>query len=463
MAVVKELAAKVKEQGGRALIIGGYARDEVMRRAGQTVESKDIDLEVYNLDPDKTATILEEFKDFAPPNLVGKSFGVIKLGPIDISFPRRESKIGSGHKGFEITVDPTLSVAEATRRRDLTINSIALDPLTNEIVDPHGGVEDLKNKFLRAVDPATFGEDPLRVLRLAQFAGRFGFSVEEKTKEIAKGLPLSELPAARIGEEWRKLLLKSEKPSVGLEVARDLGVLEKLHPELEALVGLEQEPSWHPEGDVWTHTLQTVDVAAEIVRRENLEGDDALVVLTATLLHDLGKPLTTEVRGVRGKQRLTSYGHAEAGVEPARRFLAKMEFGDGVNRQIYPLIRAHLYLTSAEELTDSGVRKLSARLKPATIEQLAWVVEADQRGRGGLARDLDRLMELTRMARVLDVAEKPVESIIRGRDLIALGLEPGRAFGEIIRGCQEAYLSGEIKTKEEAIEMAKKTVPKKKV
>jgi len=451
--IVKSLAGKVKEAGGRALIIGGYARDEVMRREGLEAESKDIDVEVYNLEEDSLIKILEEFEDYAKPNLVGKSFGVIKLGPIDVSLPRRDSKVGAGHKGFEIKVDPDLSITEAARRRDLTINSLALDPLTNEIIDPYGGANDIKNKVLRATDIATFGEDPLRVLRLAQFAGRFGFRVEEKTQGIALGLPLHELPNARIGEEWRKMLLKSEKPSIGLEVARGVGVIEKLHPELAVLIGLEQETDWHPEGDVWTHTLQSLDVAAEIVRREGLEGNEALVIMTATLLHDAGKPLTTEKRLVKGQERVTSYGHSEAGVEPAKKFLAKMEFGENINQQVYPLIRWHLYLASIQEIKDSSVRRLSNRLKPANIKQLAYIIEADKRGRGSLPSDLGKLMELTKMAQELGVDEKPVEPILMGRDLIALGMEPGVHFGQILRRAQEAFLDGQIKTKEEAIDM----------
>jgi len=179
------------------------------------------------------------------------------------------------------------------------------------------------------------------------------------------------------------------------------------------------------------------------------------VILVATLLHDVGKPVTTKVREVRGQERLTSRGHAEAGIEPAKSFLAKMEFGEDINRQIYPLIRWHLFLTSVPELTNSSVRRLSVRLKPATIQQLAWVIEADKRGRIGMPEDLDKLTQLTKIARELEVEKKPVETIIRGRDLIALGLKPGKQFGEIIRACQEAFLNGEIKTKEEAIKRAK--------
>ncbi len=453
----KKLSEKVSPFDGKAFIVGGYARDEAMRRAGQKdIRSKDIDIEVYGVSFEQLKSIIEadDFKDFGTPNLVGKSFGVIKIGEIDISLPRRDSKVASGHRGFEIEVDPNLSLHQASLRRDLTINALLLDPITGEIVDPVGGLEDLENKILRAVDLKTFGEDPLRALRLAQFAARFGFQVDEKTIEIAKNLPLSELPNARIGEEWRKLLLKSSKPSIGLEIARQVGVIEKLHPALFAIIGVEQEADFHPEGDVWTHSLIAVDVAAEIVERESLSGDDALTIKLAALLHDLGKPATTQKRLVRGQWRITSYGHEEAGIEPTRQFLSRMEFGNNVNERVEKLVRYHMYLSSNPNPDQAAIRRLSTKISPSSIQQLSFVMEADRRGRVGLPQGLDEIINLTKLASEVGVTQEPQRPIIQGRDLIALGLKPGKKFGEIIRNVQEAYLSGNIQTREEALELA---------
>ena len=452
----KDLAAKVKELGGRALIVGGYARDEAMRRDGLEVESKDIDIEVYNLSLDQLQRLLvENFSGFGKLDLVGKSFGVIKLGQIDISLPRRDSKVSPGHKGFDIETNPGLSIEEAAKRRDLTINSLALDPLTNEILDPFGGIADLRAGVLRATDSETFGEDPLRALRLAQFAARFGFKVEAKTAEIARSLPLNELPKERVSEEWRKLLLKSPKPSVGIEVARELGIIEKLHPQLAALIGVEQEPDYHPEGDVWIHSLMSVDTASEIVDREALTGDDALTIKLAALLHDLGKPTTTETRAVRGEMRLTSYGHDEAGIEPTKAFLSTLAYGSGVNDRVVALVRAHMYLAHNPDPSENAVRRLSTKIRPATIQELALVIEADRRGRSGIPTDLDKVTNLVKIAQETGVRVGAQKPIIGGKDLIALGMEPGKHFGQIIRSVQEAYLDGTVKNKEEALELAK--------
>jgi tRNA nucleotidyltransferase (CCA-adding enzyme) len=455
MEFAKSLSSKVKEIGGKAFIVGGYARDEALRRLGQKIESKDIDIEVYGIEIDKLIQILgEDFKDFGPADQVGKAFGVIKIGQVDVSLPRTDSKIGSGHRGFEVKTDPYLSIEKATKRRDLTINSILLDPLTGELIDPFGGQRDLEARVLRATDLQTFSEDPLRTLRLASFAARFGFRVEEQTANLARQLPLAELPKARIGEEWRKMLLKSTKPSVGLEVARDLKIIEKLHPELAAIIGLEQEPDFHPEGDVWTHSLMTVDVASEIVERENLEGEDALVIKFSALLHDLGKATTTERRIVHGVERITSYNHEEEGITPARNFLSQMEFGQNLIDRVLPLIRNHMYLSSNQNPTENAVRRLSTRLNPASIQELAWVMEADRRGRGGLPSDLDKIINLVDLAQKASVLEEQQKPIILGRDLIEIGMQPGKIFGQIIREVQESFLDGKIKTKEEALELA---------
>ena len=451
----KKLASKIKESGGKALIVGGYARDEAMRREGATVESKDIDIEVYDVSFEQLRNMLEsDFSGYGELKLVGESFGVIKLGQVDISLPRKDSKVSSGHRGFEVSTEPSLSVKEAAKRRDLTINSLALDPLTGGIVDPWNGVADLKAGVLRATDPEAFGEDPLRTLRLAQFAARFGFKVDEKTAEIARTLPLDELPLERVGEEWRKLLLKSTKPSIGIEVAKDLNILEKLHPELEALFGVQQEPAWHPEGDVWTHTLMSVDVASGIVEREDLEGDDALVIKLSALLHDLGKPSTTETKVVRGEERITSYGHDKAGVEPTKNFLSKMGFGANVNDRVMRLVETHMYLAHNPDPTESAIRRLSTKIEPANIQELAWIIETDYRGRTGVPKNLDKVANLVRLAQEIGVREEPQELIIGGKDLIALGMTPGKIFGDIIREVQEAFLSGKISGKDEAIAMA---------
>jgi tRNA nucleotidyltransferase (CCA-adding enzyme) len=178
---------------------------------------------------------------------------------VDVALPRRESKVGRGHRGFEVTGDPFMSVEEACRRRDFTINAILCDPLTGEYFDPFGGRRDLECRVLRMVDERTFPDDSLRVLRALQFAARFGLTMDEGTKRVCRRIPLDDLPSERVLGEFEKLLLLADRPSIGFALGLELGVIDALVPEMAALAGCPQEPDWHPEGDVWVHTLLVID------------------------------------------------------------------------------------------------------------------------------------------------------------------------------------------------------------
>lgn len=264
------LAKAIKEAGGRAMLVGGCVRDKLMG-----IEPKDWDLEIYGIEPQKLREILNSF---GRVDAVGEAFTVYKLGnDLDVSLPRRERKTGRGHRGFVVEGDPQMSFAEAARRRDFTINAIMQDALTGEIIDVYGGREDLKNKILRVVSKETFAEDSLRVLRAAQFAARFQFEIEPQTVEICRSIDLTDLPKERIRGELEKLLLKADKPSIGLQWLYDLGVVEQLFPELQSLVGVPQESEWHPEGWLFsalspesfvTSVTQTVAVNSSFTFRE---------------------------------------------------------------------------------------------------------------------------------------------------------------------------------------------------
>jgi len=451
------IAKAILEAGGKALIVGGYARDAALKTLGYVVESKDIDIEIYGLTLDRIKPVLATF---GPLNIVGESFAVIKLGEIDISIPRSDSKIKKGHNGFKITGDPSMSIREAARRRDFTMNALALDPLTGKLIDEFGGLEDLKAGILRATDYSLFADDSLRVLRAMQFSGRFGLSIEVQTAELCQKIDLKDLPPRRIGDEWDKLLLRSPRPSVGLEVARKLKIIEKLHPELEALVDCSQEPEWHPEGDVWTHTKMAVDEAANIVRREHLSGNDARVILLATLCHDLGKPSTTAYN--QEKQRITSYGHEIAGVEPTIKLLSNWEI-DGVSmpdmlKRITPIVREHLYPALNPNPTDAAVRRLARRLQPASIRELVWVAEADHRGRDTLFDGFPQGQRLIEHAAELKVDEKIVPDIVKGRHLIKFGLKPGKQFGIILKKLREAQDEGLFENTEDGLAYLKSKI-----
>src|SRR5215475_3892570 len=237
--IVIAIAEAARAEGGRALLVGGCVRDELMGDP-----PKDWDLEIYGISPSNLRELLNRF---GTVNVVGEAFTVYKLGPyLDVSLPRRERKTGRGHRAFFIEGDPTMSVEAAASRRDFTINAILRDPLTGEVLDPFHGREDLANKILRAVSPKTYGEDSLRVLRAAQFAARFEFDINPQTVELSRSLDLSDLPAERIWGEFEKLLLRARRPSMGIDWLRKLGAVDQLFPEIRALIDVPQEPEWHP-------------------------------------------------------------------------------------------------------------------------------------------------------------------------------------------------------------------------
>src|SRR3954469_22320802 len=248
-ALVNRIATAVRDAGGRALIVGGWVRDRLLGLP-EPVKSND-GVEVFGVPGDRLRALLETF---GRVEAVGESFQVYKIGDIDVSLPRRDSKSGRGHKGFVVTGDPDMSIAEAARRRDFTVNAISWDLLTGEFFDPFDGRADLDRRLLRMVDRDTFADDSLRVLRGVQFAARFGLTVEASTAALCRSIALDDLPPERVWGEFEKLLF-APQPSIGFTLAMDLGVVAKLFPELQALAGCPQEPEWHPEGDVWVHNL----------------------------------------------------------------------------------------------------------------------------------------------------------------------------------------------------------------
>ena len=451
--LTRAIATTVRDVGGRALVVGGWVRDRLRGHP-----SKDIDLEVFGVPEERLATLL---RSRGRVEAVGQSFPVYKvIAPgtgadeaIDVALPRRESKVGRGHKGFQVVGDPSMSIAEAARRRDFTINAIAWDPLTDAYEDPFDGRADIEGRILRAVDTTTFGDDSLRVLRAIQFAARFEFALEERTAELCRRVPLDDVPPERIWGELEKLLLAAERPSIGLALALDLGVVDVLLPELRPLVGCEQEPDWHPEGDVWTHTLMVVDTA----RRLNAELDRPLLVaiMLGALCHDLGKPATTEV--IDG--RIRSLNHEEAGVAPTVALLDRLNVhtidGFDVRTQVVGLVAHHLkpgMFYKAPQVGDGAFRRLAQKVD---LELLARLARADCLGRTG-PFDCTAMDWFLDRARALGVEHRPPAPLLLGRHLLALGLSPGPKVGEILKQVYEKQLDGEVTRVEEGIEEAKR-------
>ena len=453
-----EIARRVAEGaaavGGRALIVGGWVRDRLRGRP-----SKDMDIEVFGVAQDRLPTLLAPLGRVEP---VGQSFPVYKLippggiaGEIDVALPRRESKHGRGHKGFEVHGDPSMSIADAARRRDFTINAISWDPLTEEYEDPFNGRADLARGLLRAVDPNTFPDDSLRALRAVQFAARFEFALEDQTAALCRDLPLDDLPAERIWGEIEKLLLQAARPSIGFRLALDLGVIRQLLPELLPLVGCEQEPEWHPEGDVWTHTLMVIDKAREL--NGDLDRPRLIAVMLGAVCHDLGKPPTTAF--IDG--RIRSLDHEQAGVEPALSLLDRLNIhtidGFDVRTQVIGLVAHHLKpgaLRKAPNVGDGAFRRLAQKVD---LELLARVARADCLGRTGQF-DCSAMDWFIERARALGVEHRPPPPLLLGRHLLALGLPPGPRVGEILRQVYEKQLDGEITSIEAGIEEARRLI-----
>lgn len=434
---VVRICRAIQEAGGRALIVGGAVRDMLL-----DVEVKDFDIESYGLEPEKLLDILRPFGKVSP---VGKSFGVLKVAinremTIDVSLPRRDSKTGPRHGDFSVSTDPFMSVTEAARRRDFTINAILADPLSGQIFDPHHGVDDLRKNILRVVDDETFPEDPLRVLRAMQFVGRFDLKIDQHSLRVMQGMleDLQHLPKERLLEEWSKLLLKSVRPSLGLEAGLEIGIFQKLHPELQTLVATKQDPVKHPEGTVWQHTLFSVDAMADKLRQEKKKGQESLSLALAALCHDLGKPdTTTEKDG-----KIVAYGHDVHGAGPTKKFLESIGVDGATEKVVLALGRQHmrpLYLYNeykqGHEVKDSAFRKLARDLFPATIDQALLLTEADLLATHSLEREdiYDCIAWLKKRAQALGVEHGLAAELMTGKDFLDMGYPAGPEIGRLIK------------------------------
>jgi tRNA nucleotidyltransferase (CCA-adding enzyme) len=447
---VKPVASAVRDAGGRALIVGGWVRDRLL---GLQHDATNIDLEVFGVPGDTLRTLLGAF---GRVDAVGESFQVYKVAGIDVSLPRRDSKAGRGHRGFMVTGDPDMSIADAARRRDFTINAISWDPLTGEYFDPCNGRADLDRRLLRVVDPDTFPDDSLRVLRGVQFAARFDLTLDPETARLLKTIPLDDLPAERVWGEIEKLLF-APRPSVGFVLAMALGVIAKLFPELQALSGCPQEPEWHPEGDVWVHNLQVIDGAR--TRIDDLPRPQQIAIMLGAVCHDLGKPATTAF----SDGRIRSIDHEEQGVPPATLLLDRLNVhtidGYDVRKQVLGITAQHLkpgmWFKARErnEVGDGAFRRLAHKVD---LELLARVAKSDCEGRKPGQFDCTAMDWFLERARELGVSRRPPEPILLGRHLLELGIKPGPRVGAILKTVYERQMDGQVTTLDEAIEAAKR-------
>lgn len=451
---VLQLCQRVRQAGGRALLVGGWVRDYLRK-----VPNLDYDIEVYGIAPANLRALLESM---GKVDAVGEAFTVYKVRlreageshVVDVSLPRRESKTGRGHKGFVVEGDPQMTYEEAARRRDFTINAVMYDPLRDEFIDPYRGREDLEGRIIRVVDPATFIEDSLRVLRAMQFAARFEYAIDPDTVAFCRSIDLSDLPAERIWAEVEKWLLKSDHPSIGLEAALALGIAEKLWPEIAALKDCPQDPTSHPEGDVFIHTGMVLDQARRLI--DDLPRPKQIAVMLGALCHDFGKPAATVVEG----HRVKATGHEAVSVRLTDVFLERLKIHTfdhyDVRKQALGLVEHHAvphqWFKTRHTVTDGMFRRLA--LKGPELELLYRVARADSLGRKG---DFKPAAEEWFYSRVceLGLRERAPEPLLLGRHVLAFGIPPGPRIGEITKAVYERQLDGEVTTLDEAIAAAK--------
>lgn len=422
----------------RALLVGGAVRDAVLG-----IVPEDLDFEVPGTGYDALVAALARH---GATDVVGRSFGVVRLAlpggeAADFSLPRRDSRTGAGHRGFRVEPDPNLSPREAAARRDFTINALAWDPAARTVIDHFGGLADLRAGVLRHTSEA-FTEDPLRVLRGMQLAGRFGLVAAPETLALCRLIAPThdELALDRVRDEWFKWAARSRAPAAGLRFLRDAGWLAH-YPEIAALAGVEQDPHWHPEGDVWTHTLHALDALVALPRWREAGAHDRIVWTLAVLLHDAGKPACTRREARDGGERIVSPAHDALGGPLASAFLARIGAPAWAVERVVPLVTQHMaHLTCRGE---RAVRRLARRLAPETIGRLAVVIEADMGGRpplpAGPSETLDALLATAERLRLADAAPRP---LLLGRHLLERGWRPGPAVGHVLDEAFEAQLDG---------------------
>jgi len=412
----------VHKRGGKALLVGGAVRDLLLG-----LPLNDLDIEIYGLVVEELEAILRQF---GPVRLVGKVYGVLCLDglAVDWSLPRSDA---AGRKPL-VTVDPQMAFDQAFRRRDLTINAMGIDLNTYELIDPFNGQNDLEHKILRAPDATTFAEDPLRFYRVVQFIGRFEMIPDGVLQDICKSISLEGVSRERIALEFEKLLLLSQRPSLGFRWLLSVGRLHEILPELAATLGVQQNPAWHPEGDVFEHTMQTIDAAARFTYKDD---DEKLLLLLTMLCHDLGKPSTTKLVDDIWRSR----GHEEAGIEPARSFLKRITLKKDVIDQVLVLVRHHRApgVFVKEGAKPAAYKRLARALAPLSIELLARLTLADKQGRNNKSHepltktfeDLDEFVRRAQDAGVLYQQEKP---LLVGADLTSY-VQPGPQIGELLK------------------------------
>ena len=406
--IEKQIAQLVKEKGGRTFYVGGYVRDKLLN-----IENKDVDIEIHGINEEQLQDILKQVGD---PISYGKSFGVYSLKGhnIDIALPRSEKAIGKGHKDFKIDVDPFIGCKRAARRRDITINALMQDVLTDEILDYYNGLNDIKNKIIKQVDSNTFIEDPLRVLRVAQFASRFNFTVAQETIELCKTIDLTYLTKERVEEELKKCLLKGKKPSIFFDTLNKMNQLDYWFKEIKELIGLKQDPIYHPEGDVYIHTMQVIDRAVKY--RDKCKSYEFMLLC---LTHDFGKIICSE--NING--RIHAYEHEIKGVPIVEEFIKRITNRKEVITYLKNMVPLHMLPNKCA--SDNSRIKKTNKMFYYSIEpkDLIYFSYCD-RGNEDNSKYLNERYE--------EYKSMMLKPYVTGSDLIKAGIKQDKNFHELI-------------------------------
>lgn len=443
--LILSIVNAINNHKGDAFLVGGAVRDLVLK-----LPVYDMDIEIHNLSIDQLINILSQF---GPVSLVGKSFGVIKLHnmPVDFSLPRTDL---SGRKPT-VTIDPHLDIIEALKRRDLTMNAMAINLTTKELIDPFNGYKDILDKILRSPDAEFFTQDPLRFYRVMQFISRFEMHPDSTLNRVCKTMDIKNISRERIESEFDKLMLKSTRPSLGLRWLREIDRLKEILPELADTIEIPQQPEWHPEGSVFEHLMQSVDAAA-LLRYKNTQ--EKLIIMYAALCHDLGKAVTTKLIN----DKIRSPGHAEEGAPIAKQMLKRITHRIKLINSVYVLVKYHMQPTQFVKANASlaAYRRLALKLAPynLTLETLTKLLIADKLGRNGHGHiplnehlpEVDKFIERAKAANVYTQCEKP---ILTGADILDI-VDPGPDMGKILKYAYNIQLEKGIKEKNKLKELA---------
>ena len=426
MEMAKKIAEGADALGGCAYFVGGYVRDLILGDVG-----KDIDIEVHGLTPDQLKGLLDSLGQRLD---IGESFGIFGLRGynLDIAMPRKESCRGRGHRDFDVFVDPHIGTLGAAKRRDFTINAMMQNVLTGEIIDHFGGREDLKNGIIRHVNTESFAEDPLRVLRGAQFAARFGFEIAEETVGLCRKMDISTLPRERIIGELEKALLKADNPSIFFEQMRKMNQLSVWFPELEALIGVEQNPKFHAEGDVWVHTMMVLDEAARL----KSYASDPLAFMLSALTHDFGKAVATEV--INGE--IHAYAHEVKGLPLVKSFMNRLTNEASLTKYVLNMAEYHMkpnVLAAVNASVKSSNKMLDASVDP---EGLLCLAIADGLGKTSPMEYISYNEYFKERLKIY--REYMSRPYVMGQDLINAGLKPGKDFSEYLAFAHKLRLAG---------------------